>query len=455
MKPIKLSEVANWSGGELLRGVPSDTVSSFTTDTRKMKGGELFVALKGDNFDAHDHLQDAIEKGAACLLVHALPAETENCDVSIIKVRNSLTALQLLAQNYRRELGIPVVGITGSSGKTSTKDLTRAVLSQKFNLNATAGNLNNHIGVPLTVLTTEPEHELLICEMGMSNPGEIEVLAEIAAPSAGIITNVGTAHLEHMGSRDAIGLEKGMLAEALPSNGCVILSAHDDYTESIRERTNAGILTAGVGCGDVSAQNLEISFDGCRFDLSFDGETVATSLAVPAQHMVRNATLAAATGLHFGMTLGEVAAGLASAELTGGRLQRKMIGNLAILDDSYNANPDSVRAAIRTMRDLPVEGRRIAILGLMAEIGEGAEAEHHAIGQFAAENGIDLILGIGLEGEWFAAGAGSGVDTKICADHAEIAEFLKANAQSSDLILVKGSRSARMETVLDHFSHAN
>ncbi len=452
MKPITLQTLTSWTHGELLQGVPADTVASFSTDTRKLAGGELFIALKGDNFDAHEHLGEAIAKGASVLLVHDLPAETEGTEVGIVRVRNTLTGLQDLARNYRRSLEIPVVGITGSSGKTSTKDLTRAVLNQQFSVNATLGNLNNHIGVPLTVLGTEAEHNLGIFEMGMNHAGEIEVLAEIGGPNVGIITNVGTAHIEFLGSREAIAQEKGMLAEAIPADGCVVLSAEDDFTESIRERTSARVLTGGVGIGDVSATNLQMSFEGCAFDLTFEGKTVPTRLSVAAEHMVRNATLAAATGLHFCLSLEQVAAGFASAELTGGRLQRKVIGGIAVLDDSYNANPESMAAALRTLRDLPVTGRRIAVLGLMGELGERADEEHTALGRVAAENKIDILLGIGEEGRRMAEGAENNLECHIFNDHASIGEYLRTNASPDDLVLLKGSRSAKMETVLTHLT---
>lgn len=452
MKPTTLQDIATWTHGELLQGVPAEEVSVISTDTRKMKGGELFVALKGDNFDAHDHLDQAIAKGAAALLVHDLPPSTEGTDVALIRVRNTLKGLQDLAESYRRSLDIPVVGITGSSGKTSTKDLTRSVLGRKFQVNATKGNLNNHIGLPLTVLETNAEHHLGIFEMGMNHPGEIEVLAEIGAPTVGIITNVGTAHLEFMGTREAIALEKGMLAEAVPSEGCVVLSAHDDFTDSIRERTDARVLTGGVDCGDVSATNLEITFEGCRFQLSFEGKSVASQLSVAAEHMVRNATLAAAAGIHLGMSLEEVATGLAEAELTGGRLQRKVVAQIPFLDDSYNANPESVKAALRTLRDLPVEGKRVAVLGLMAELGDHAEAEHIALGKAVAENKIDILLGIGEEGRQMADGAGNGAECHVFDDHPSIAEYLRTNIGSTDLVLLKGSRSAQMERVLAHLT---
>ena len=454
MKSLRWSQIAKWSGGQLLQGTPDHSVAALSTDTRTLKGGELFVALKGDKFDAHEFLGEATKVPIAGLLLHDLPLETESFSGAIVRVKDSLVGLQNLARHYRRDLGIPIVGITGSSGKTSTKDLVRSVFAQRWNVAATKGYINTPIGVPLTLLAIGEDVEVAVVEMGMNHPGEIEVLAEIAAPQGAIITNVGTAHIEHMGSREAIALEKGMLAEAIEPGGWVVLSAHDDFTESIRARCRAEVITAGVGVGDVQASDLEIGWEGVKFRVSTGGPAVEAWLPVPAEHMVRNATLAVAAGLRLGLSLEEAAAGLGGIELTGGRLQRKSVGGLSVLDDSYNANPDSVKAALRTLRQLPVKGRRIAILGRMAELGEHSDEQHLQVGRAAAENGIDILVGIGEEGAQLASGAGKNVETHVFSDHAGVAAFLQKNATGDDLVLLKGSRSARMETVLTYLNES-
>lgn len=454
MKPLTWSQIARWSGGLLLQGTPAETVAAVSTDTRSVKGGELFVALKGERFDAHEFLGEALQapEPVAGLLLHDLPLETETFGGAIVKVKDTLAGLQNLARHYRRELGIPVVGITGSSGKTSTKDLVRAVLSARYQVVATRGNLNNHIGVPLTLLSLDASTEVGVVEMGMNHAGEIEVLAEMAAPNGAILTNVGVAHIENLGTRDAIALEKGMLAEAIEPGGWVVLPAEDDYTESIRSRCRAEVLTGGVGAGDVRASRLEIGWDGVRFDLEFGGEKVAAFLPVAAEHMVRNATLAAAAGLRMGLSLGEVAAGLRDVELTGGRLQRKIVAGISFLDDSYNANPESMKAALRTLRQLPVAGKRIAVLGRMAELGGHRLEQHLLVGASVAENGIDILVGIGEEGALLVEGAAGKVESHVCADHKQAADLLRERAGAEDLVLLKGSRSARMETVLTHLN---
>jgi UDP-N-acetylmuramoyl-tripeptide--D-alanyl-D-alanine ligase len=451
MKSSRLREIARWAGGELLQGVPIQCFDKVSTDTRKLQGGELFVALKGEKHDAHDYLKQAVEGGAGGLLVQSLPKETEAMRVPIIYVRDTLAALQDLARNYRRTRELPVVGITGSSGKTSTKDLLASILRERFEVKATAGNLNNHIGVPLTVLDIGEQHSAAIVEMGMSNPGEIELLAEIAQPTGAVITNVGSAHLGQMKTREAIAQEKGMLAEAIEKDGFVVLPAEDAFGDSLARRCRGRVIRGGLGTGDVSASDLKISWDGASFELAARGECTRVQIAVPAEHMVRNAVLAAAAGLELGLSLDEVRTGLEKCVLAGGRLHRRSLGKVRFLDDTYNANPESMRAALRTLAGVPVEGRRVAVLGKMAELGEETEREHLRLGAAAVENGIDILIGIGEEGGFIARGAEDQIETHVFADQEAAAAFLRSEINPEDLVLVKGSRSARMELVLAAF----
>lgn len=453
MRKSRLDEIARWAGGELLQGVPSQVFERVSTDTRKLEGGELFLALKGDNHDAHDFLKQALDEGAGGLILHRLPKETESARVPLIYVRNTLDALQALARNYRLTCDLPVVGITGSSGKTSTKDLLASILRERFEVKATTGNLNNHIGVPLTVLDINAEHTVAIVEMGMSNPGEIEVLAEIAKPTGAILTNIGSAHLGQMKSREAIALEKGMLAEAVETDGFVVLPAEDAFRDSLAQRCRGRVICGGLGSGDVRASGVEITWDGAAFTLEAGRHRTRVHLPVPAEHMVRNATLAAAAAFELGLSLEEVKRGLENCVLAGGRLHRRTIGRGRFLDDTYNANPESMRAALRTLATVPVKGRRFAVLGKMAELGEETEREHLGIGASAVENGIDILVGIGEEGGLIARGAEDQIETHVFADQEAAAAYLRAEIKPEDLVLVKGSRSARMELVLAAFSN--
>lgn len=453
MRVSRLEEIARWAGGDLLQGVPSQCFAKIATDSRKLQGGELFLALKGDNHDAHDFLNQALEEGAGGLIVHRLPKETESTRVPIIYVRNTLDALQALARSYRRTCDLPVVGITGSSGKTSTKDLLASMLRERFAVKATTGNLNNHIGVPLTVLDIDAEHTAAIVEMGMSNPGEIEVLAEIAKPTGAILTNIGSAHLGQMKSREAIAQEKGMLAEAIERDGFVVLPAEEPFRDSLAQRCRGRVICGGIGSGDVRASALEITWEGVHFTLEARGQRAQVQLPVPAEHMVRNATLAAAAAFELGLSMEEVRQGLEHCVLAGGRLHRRTLGHGRFLDDTYNANPESMRAALRTLATLPVTGRRLAVLGKMAELGEQTEREHLGIGAAAVENGIDILVGIGEEGGLIARGAENQIETHVFADQEAAAAYLRAEIKPEDLVLVKGSRSARMELVLAAFSN--
>ena len=284
----------------------------------------------------------------------------------------------------------------------------------------------------------------------MSNPGEIEPLAEIAAPDIAVITNVGTAHIEFMKTREAIALEKGMLAEAVPADGCVVLNAADDFTPSLTRRSKASVIAAGIGRGQVRAENLKPRGDGSSFDIVFEGGTFPIELPVPGEHMVANAVLAIAVGLHAGVATDAIAAGLAGVSITGGRLQFRKVNGLSFIDDSYNANPDSMRAALATMRTIDCAGKRVAVVGRMAELGDGSEAAHYDLGKVAAsEFDIDAVFTVGKEAAEIARGFADagGRDARPFATHDECRESIES-LKREDLILVKGSRSSAMERVI-------
>ena len=346
MKALTVQQIADLSGGRLLQGDPGTMVDCVSTDTRSIPSGSLFVALVGERFDAHDFLQSAIDSGASALLVSRT---VEGLSIPLIEVEDTLTGLQRLAKGYRVLLGIKAVVITGSNGKTSTKDMIRSMLGSRYAVTATKGNLNNHIGLPLTVLSAGPDDDYGVWEIGMNHPGEIAPLAEIAAPDMGVITNIGTAHIGYMGSREAIAEEKGMLAEAVASSGVVILNADDPYTASIAARTTARVVEAGINHGQVRASNLNMLDSGVSFDLCISGDTATVQLPIPGRHMVSNALLAASVGHEAGLTVAEIAQALSQVSLTPGRLQVLEHEGVKIINDAYNANPDSVRASLTTV----------------------------------------------------------------------------------------------------------
>lgn len=453
MTPQTLDTLAEWTGARLLSGDPHAIAGSVCTDTRGLVPGCLFVALKGENFDGHDFVAQACSAGAAAVLTSREMAVPDGAGVLLAD--DTLAALQSLAAAYRRQWGGLVVGLTGSNGKTSTKDMIRAVLARRFKVCATPGNLNNHIGLPLTVLSADAGHTHGVFEMGMNHPGEIAPLAAIAGPDAAVITNIGTAHIEFLGSREAIAHEKGALAEAVHPDGVVILNANDPFTPVIAARCQARVITAGIDAGDVKVTDIHSSGGGCSFFLHLPGHSSRqVQIAVPGRHMAGNAALAAAVGFHFGLSADEIVEGLESTVLTHGRLQIRAAGGLLFLDDSYNANPDSMRAALETLLAFPCTGRRIAVLGRMGELGTTAEQEHRALGAAVHHSGVDRLCVVGggdasLISAGYIEAGGDPSRLHVFADHASCAAHLRATAGPTDLILVKGSRSAVMERVIE------
>jgi len=457
MKPLPLSTVAGFCGGKLIAGDGTRVASSVSTDSRTVRPGDVFIALVGDKFDGHDFIAQVAKAGAAAVVVDRVPADPLP-DCATILVPDTLLALQELARNHRRLLKPLVIAVTGSNGKTSTKDFTAAMMSRRYRVRATEGNLNNHIGLPLTILGMTAAHNCGVFEMGMNHEGEIALLCSIGKPDAGIITNIGVAHIENLGSRDAIAAEKGALAACVPEGGLLVLNANDEFSPSIRRRSKARVLTAGVGRGDVSATVHDSNESGTRFDLNFsDGSRVETHLPVPGEHMVANAALAAACAWHYGVPPQEIADELRNVAVTKGRMQVKRLRGVVFLDDSYNANPDSMRAGLKTLAGMNTPGRKAAVLGRMGELGAHAAQGHREVGECAAALGLDAVLTVGEEAAQIGAAASAGrsaMEVRNFPSHAGCAAFLRGWLKEGDAVLLKGSRSAAMEQVLAHFESA-
>jgi UDP-N-acetylmuramoyl-tripeptide--D-alanyl-D-alanine ligase len=438
MKSYPLQKLAHAMSGSLLQGGEDCVISAgVSTDTRCLPAGAMFFALKGENFDAHHFLAEAVEAGAGALVLQDDSDLPEG--IPVILVNDTLKALQALAKWYRGELGIPVVAITGSNGKTSTKDYTHSVLSQKFRVNSTLGNLNNHIGLPLTVLATAADDEVGVFEMGMNHSGELAPLCEIGRPDVSIITNVGTAHIEHLGSRKAIAIEKGTVARVLSEKGTLLLPSDCDEAYDFRASTPARVIT--VGDGEIRAENTVSGESGSAFDLTIDGlGTKRTSISIVGRHMISNALLAAGAGYVLGLSLDEISAGLTNAKLTSGRLRRYLSHGLTVIDDTYNANPESVIAALETLASLPGSGRRIAALGMMAELGEHAVEAYPRIGRIARDLGVTLIT-VGDDADKYG-------DDNHFRNHEEAATWLSNETSPGDIVLFKGSRMAAMDQVM-------
>jgi UDP-N-acetylmuramoyl-tripeptide--D-alanyl-D-alanine ligase len=453
MNPLTLSQIAQFAGASLSAGDGSVAINRISTDSRTIKRGELFVALRGENFEGHDFVEACAKAGATGALVEENWAGTVPTDFAILRASDTLQAYQTLAASYRRSLPLRVLAITGSNGKTSTKDFAASVLSRKFRVTKTEGNFNNHVGLPRTILEATSADEVAVWEIGMNHPGEIAALSKIAAPDAAIITNIGVAHIEFMGSREAIAIEKGALAEAVPSEGTVILNADDPFSNGIASRTRAKVVFAGTTRGTVQAIEIRQSTEGSEFTIVEGAHRCRAQLPVAGSHMVQNALLAVAAGRAFGLSIEECAAGLAAAPLTKARLQIKEINGVQFLDDSYNANPDSMKAALRTLVELETEGKRIAVLGEMRELGPESDRGHREVGENAATLGVDRLITIGDVAELIAEGARTaGLDrVSPVRSTAEAAKLLGEIAEPGDLVLIKGSRAARTEQVIEKF----
>jgi len=461
--PFRADRAARWMGGSLLQGGPDALLRGASIDSRAVAPGELFLAIVGPHHDAHRYLGEAVGRGAAALVIERgreLPAGLPDA-LPVIAVDDTTRALGALAAGHRREFQGPVVAITGSNGKTTTKEMTAAALSQTGPCLKTEGNLNNRFGLPLTLLRREVEHRALVVEIGMNHRGEIQPLAEIARPSVAVITNVGDAHIEHLGTREEIALEKGDLLLGLDARGIAVLNADDPRVLSQARRAPGRVLRFGRSA-TAEVRALAVRQQRGRFEIDCATPSGAVQLGVVGlgESSVANGLAACAAALAAGTSLAEIATGLRSYRPPHGRLEpHELPGGITLVDDSYNANPQSMANALQALVALrdgagaSARGRCIAVLGAMGELGVQAEAAHRELGALAARLAVDALVVVGDAGAWIAAGAtaaGLGVARVFpCASHEEAASTAAAWLLAGDVALVKGSRSARMERVVE------
>jgi UDP-N-acetylmuramoyl-tripeptide--D-alanyl-D-alanine ligase len=434
-------------GGKIY-GKSGLTVGHVVTDSRLVRRGDFFVALPGEQFDGHSFLGEAREAGAAGALVSRLRPDLVG--MTQIEVPDTLRGLQRMAEAYRGELCLKAVAVTGSNGKTSTKEMTASVLGERLSVSKTVGNFNNHIGLPLTVLAASGADEVGVFEMGMNHPGELAPLCKIARPDVAVITNVGIAHIGHLGSRAAIAGEKSVVAESVSAGGCVVLNANDDFTDWIASRTQARVVRAGINRGDLQAREIQHTEKGETFLLTHGSENALVKLPVHGEHMVTNACLAAGVGLSFGLRLEEIAGGLAKTAIPGNRLKVQKLGPVLVINDAYNANPESMIAALKTAISFAVRGRKIAALGRMGELGEDSDAGHRRVGRAVAELAFDYLITVGEEARLIAQAANSAglKRTREANTHEQAVEALLDYLEPGDLLLVKGSLSSAMDRVV-------
>ncbi len=452
MAEFTVSQVLEATGGALTGVAPRSVFKGVSTDTRTIKRGNLFVALKGENFDGHDFLLRAVENGAAGVVVSSREAYVPEKTATIL-VPDTLAALQDLARYHRRRFILPVIGITGSNGKTTTKDMTAAVLSGRLRVLKTQANYNNDIGLPQTLLGLAADHQAAVVEMGMRARGEISRLAAIAAPTVAVITNVGETHVEVLGSVENIAAAKSELVEAIAAGGLVILNADIPLVRAMRAQTAARVVLYGLEPdADVRAENIAAGERDTAFDCVHPGGTFPVTLPAVGKHNVYNALAAITVGLELGLSPGEINAGLATFQASAMRLAIETLGPYTVINDAYNASPLSMQAAIDTL-GMVARGRKVAVLGDMLELGEYAASAHSRVGEQLADSGVQVVVTVGEQARHIAAAAlEGGVKVAVaCAGHDEATEALRKLLRSGDTVLVKGSRGMKMEKMLAVF----
>jgi UDP-N-acetylmuramoyl-tripeptide--D-alanyl-D-alanine ligase len=445
-----LRHVAKLLKGETLDG-DGVRLSGVSTDSRAVRPGDLFVALRGTSHDGADFVADAAAGGAAAAVVAKEVPE----NVPQILVADTLEALRILARARRKEFRGPVVAVTGSCGKTTTKDLIASVLSRKFRVRVAPGNYNNEVGVPVSILALADDDEALVLELAVSAPGEMAPLADAATPTVGVITNVAPTHLEFFGDVNAVRREKMALLNYVKPGGTAVLNADDPLVASVAGELVNGVKVVTFGAGpdaNVRAGNLTAEgFRGSTFELA-GGARV--ELPLPGQYNVMNALAAAAVGYVLGVPEEDIAAGLSSYRGRGLRSRVVTDGRGATyFVDCYNSSPQAAKAALAAVAAAPAEGRRVAVLGDMLELGATRESAHRDVGEFAAAAGFDVVVGLGDGGRLIAEGArGGGLAAEAALyfeDKGELARFLAERLRAGDVVLVKASRGVRLEEVLD------
>ncbi|MDH2335275.1 UDP-N-acetylmuramoyl-tripeptide--D-alanyl-D-alanine ligase [Clostridium perfringens] len=446
MLELNLQEIVKATKGALLKEADVKEIKAVSTDTRKIEEGTMFIALKGENFNGNNYVLDAFNKGAKIAIVDEVKCDLNELkeDVALIKVKDTGRALMDLAKFYREKLGLKVVGITGSAGKTSTKDLVAAVLSDKYKVFKTKGNFNNEIGLPLMILELDSTYDVAILEMGMRGLGQIKELAEIASPDLGIITNIGISHIEILKTRENILKAKMEIATFFDKNNTLVVCGNDDFLGALPE-AQYKIVKTGVGENfEIGAKNIALEELSSKFTV-YDGEKEEEfSLDMPGEHNISNLMLGIAIAKELGVSFEEMKRGLKNIEATSMRLELIKKDGFAILNDCYNSSPVAVKSAIDVMKN--IEGkRRIAVLGTMRELGHKSEEAHMEIGKYAKENGIEKVLCFGDFSENIKEGYGEGCT--VYENKEELIKDLLNIICEGDIILVKASRSLKFEEI--------
>ena len=447
-----LKFVAEACAAEIRRGAAETMVQNVGTDSRSAKAGDLFFAIRGEKFDGHQFINEVAAKGVAAIVIERkkIPAQLPDC--AVLVVDDARIALGKLAAAYRKDFDLPVVCVAGSNGKTTVKELLASVLRRKFSTVWSEASFNNDIGVPLTLLRLEKSHQAAVLEAGTNHPGELAPLVKMIAPQFGVLTNVGREHLEFFGDVAGVAQEEGRLAELLPADGKLFVNGDNEWTEKIVARTKAQVVRVGLGKeNDWRADKIRLDKNGVTFraitaNEDFCGEYRINLLG---RHQVTNALFAAAVSEELGLGRAEIQRGLAECQPPKMRLQFWEANGVRVLDDAYNANADSTMAALETLCDLPLQGRRVAVLGDMGELGAHSESAHAEVGRRAAEMGVGQLITVGkMAGVMAQAAREAGLNRVIELAEVEAAvPALKSFLKAGDTVLLKASRASRLERI--------
>ena len=446
MLELNFDEILSAVNGEAIKVPKVYTGKKVSTDTRKIEKDSIFITLKGENFDANQYVKDAIDKGASLVILEEVLFDIEDLDenVGIIKVENGEKALANLASFYRNKLGIKVIGVTGSTGKTSTKDIMSAVLSSKLKVFKTKGNFNNHIGLPLMILELDSSYDVAILEMGMSNLKEINFLANIARPEMAVITNIGLSHIENLKTQDNILKAKMEIADFFNEDNILVVNGDDKMLSTVNNKNYKLIKTGIDKTLNLRAENINLDNLSSKFDIIDGNQKFSFSLPMPGKHNIQNFMLSYAIAKELNLSVEDMQEGIENIEVTSMRLDLKDANGYKILDDCYNSSPDSVKSAIDVLMSLK-GNRKIGVLGTMRELGDESTNAHNEIGRYAKEKGLDKLFVFGSFSEDIKNGFG---DTcTVYESKAALIEDLKAYIQKDDIVLIKASRGLKFEEI--------
>ena len=450
MNKITVNEIITATGGELLCGSKDAFIENVSIDSREVNGNTLFVALKGENSDGHNYIEKAFENGASLVI-----SEKDIVgNGAVVKVKNSSKALGKIAKFYKKKLNLKTIAVTGSVGKTTTKDMLSAVMNMQYNTLKTEGNFNNELGLPLTVLRLKKTHEAAVLEMGMSEFGEIDYLADIARPDVAIITNIGMSHIENLGSQEGIFKAKTEICNYFNKDSLLIVNADDKYLKKALEFKGFNVVGYGIEneC-QYKARDIEnLGLDGAKFSVDIYEREYRIHVKTPGVHNVYNALAAIACGVHYNIGPNKIIEGIENFSLTKMRMSVEKAGSVTIINDCYNSSPDSVNAALKVLATQST--RKVAVLGDCLEMGEYAEDSHFKIGEEVTRNKIDVLLTAGSNAKFIAEGAK--IRETYTFDTTDelvlnISKFIKEN----DTVLVKASRGMHFEKVVDKITEGN